>query len=127
MGVLFLLCLVTTTFTKTSRNKWISEPSKEVTFAMNGINYTACSRDVYEEDQNTPFRLKKLPSHPFSPPKPLQRQNIRIVCQQVFNDKTIAATTTLRTKLNISDGTIKWIELIAYVQIWNSRSRPVNL
>ena len=44
-------------------------------------------------------------------PKPLQRQNVPIVCQ-IFNDKTVAALSTLKDKLGISEGTIVLIKLI---------------
>ena len=65
---------------------------------------------VYEEDQKCHFRLTKL-TYSSVYPKPLQRQNVALVCQ-VFNDKTVAAMTSLQTKLHISEGTIKWITLI---------------
>ena len=66
---------------------------------------------LYEEDQKSPFRLTKL-SYSSVFTKPLQRQNINLVCQ-VFNEKTVAAMRTLQPKLTINDGTIKWIELIS--------------
>ena len=44
-------------------------------------------------------------------PKPLQRQSVPLVCQ-VFNDKTEAALSALKTKLNIRDGTIVFVSII---------------
>ena len=89
---------------KNVRNNWYTEPEQ---------GYTARWQDVvavYEEDQKSPFRLTKLTVlSVFS--KLLQHQNIQLV-SQVFNDKTVTAMRTLQTKLNISEGTIKWIDLI---------------
>ena len=99
---------------KNVRNNWITEPNKELSFTMDGKEYPARWKDVvalYEEDQISPFRLTKL-SYSSVFTKPLQRQNINLVCQ-VFNEKTVAAMRTLQPKLAINDGTIKWIELIS--------------
>ena len=55
-------------------------------------------------------RLTKL-THTSVFPKPLQRQSVPLVCQ-VFNDKTVAALTTLKMRLNINEGTIEFINLV---------------
>ena len=98
---------------KKVRNNWITEPNKELSFTMDGKEYTARWKDVvalYEEDQKSPFRLTKL-SYSSVFTKPLQCQNINLVCQ-VFNEKTVPVMRTLQPKLAINDGTIKWIELL---------------
>ena len=86
---------------------------KSSIFKIGDVEYTAYWKDIvatYEEDQKTEFRLTKLT---FSSvyPKPLQRQNTKLV-SQVFNDKTVTAMTTLQQKLIISEGSIKWIKMI---------------
>ena len=98
---------------KNIRNNWITEPTIELTFKVDSVEYTAFWKDViavYEEDQKSTFRLTKL-TYSSVYPKPLQRQNVALVCQ-VFNDKTVAAMISLQTKLHISEGTINWITLI---------------
>ena len=98
---------------KNVSNNWITEPNKELSFTIHDTEYVACWKDVvkiYEEDQKDFFRLTKL-TYSSVYPKPLQRQNTQLVCQ-VFNSKTIAAMRTLKTKLEINEGTILWIELI---------------
>ena len=41
----------------------------------------------------------------------LQRQSVPFVCQ-IFNDKTVAALSTLKDKLRISEGAIVFVKLI---------------
>ena len=76
----------------------------------------------YEEDRQFTLRLKKL-THTSVFPKPLQRQSVPLVCQ-VFNDKTVAALTTLSTKLNINEGTIVFIRLVTnWFKMMNVKDR----
>ena len=77
------------------------------------MSSTAYWKDIvatYEEVQKTEFRLAKL-TFSFVFPKPLPRQNTKLV-SQVFNDKTVAAMTTLQQKLIINEGSVKWIKMI---------------
>ena len=80
---------------------------------MNDVQYVGCWNDVatlYNEDKKNAIRLTKLTYTSVSP-KPLQRQNIDLVCQ-VFNDKTCAALSSLSQQLNLSEGTVILIRLI---------------
>ena len=48
---------------KNVRNNWITEPSKELTFNVDGNEYVANWADIlklYEEDKQTPIRLTNL-------------------------------------------------------------------
>ena len=65
---------------------------------------------LYEEDRKTSLRLTNL-THTSVFPKPLQRQSVPLVCQ-VFNDKTVAALTILSSKLEINEGTIRFIRIV---------------
>ena len=56
------------------------------------------------------MRLTKL-NYTSVNPKPLQRQSIDLVCQ-VFNEKTSAALVASKAKLDVSQGTINFINLI---------------
>ena len=98
---------------KNVRNNWITVTDQELSFLMDGKNYTARWADIkalYDEDRKTMLRLTKL-THTSVFPKPLQRQSVPLVCQ-VFNDKTVAALQVLQTKLAISQGTIEFVRLI---------------
>jgi hypothetical protein len=98
---------------KNIRNNWITVSNKELTFMKDGIVYTARWADieaVYNEDRTTSIRLTKL-TYSSVYPKPLQRQSVPFVCQ-VFHEKTVAALSTLKDKLCISEGTIILIKLI---------------
>ena len=44
-------------------------------------------------------------------PKPLQRQSVPFFCQ-IFHDKTVAALSTVKDKLGLSEGTIIFVKLI---------------
>ena len=108
------------------RYNWFTEANKELCFKIGDVEYTAYWKDIvatYEEDQKTEFRLTKLT---FSSvyPKPLQRQNTKLV-SQVFNDKTVAAMTTLQQKLIISDGSIKWIQIIQWYKMMSVKSKYI--
>ena len=97
---------------KNIRNKWITEENQQLSFSVDGKNYIAHwsdIRELYEEDRKKLIRLTKL-THTSVFPKPLQRQSIPLVCQ-VFNDKTVAALSTLKCKLKISEGTIKFVRI----------------
>ena len=50
-------------------------------------------------------------THSATYPKPLQRQNVSLVCQ-VSNDKTVAALKTLKNKIKMNEGTIKFVQMI---------------
>lgn len=98
---------------KNIRNNWINESSKELTFLKDGITYTACWADIeklYNMDRQSSIRLTKLT---FSSvyPKPLQRQSVPFVVQ-VFHEKTVAALSTFKDELFISEGTIIFLKLI---------------
>ena len=69
-----------------------------------------CNFSLQDEDQKGPIRLTKL-SFSSVFPKSLQRQNTGLVCQ-VFNEKTVAAMKSLKEKLDLSQGTIIWIDMI---------------
>lgn len=50
-------------------------------------------------------------THSATYPKPLQRQNVSLVCQ-VSNDKTVAALKTLKNKIKMNEGTIEFVQMI---------------
>ena len=88
---------------KNLRNNWITEATQRLSLMKNGIEYIACWNDIkklYNEDRQTSLRLTKL-THTAVYTKPLQCQSVPLV-RQVFNEKTIAALSTLQAKLNIS-------------------------
>ena len=98
---------------KNIRNNWITEPAKKLAFSTNDIQYVACWNDVatlFNEDKKNAIRPTKLMYISVNP-KPLQRQNIDLVCQ-VFNDKTCAALSSLSQQLNFSEGTVILISLM---------------
>ena len=48
---------------KNIRNKWITGPSKELSFTFNNVKYVACWNDItklYNEDKSHPVRLTKI-------------------------------------------------------------------
>ena len=86
---------------------------QQLSFTIDDKEYVACWADIrslYMEDRNTSIRLTKLTYNSIFP-KPLQRQSVPLVCQ-VSHDKTVAALTTLKTKLNINEGTIELVRLV---------------
>ena len=98
---------------KNIRNNWITVTDKTLSFVKDEKTLIASWADVqalYEEDRHTTLRLTKL-THTSVYPKPLQRQSVPLV-SQVFNEKTVAAMTSLQTNLKINDGTIEFIRLI---------------
>ena len=100
-------------FFKNIRNNWITEENQQLSFSVDGKNYIARwsdIRELYEEDRKTLIRLTKLTRTSVFP-KPLQRQSVPLVCQ-VFNDKTVAALSRLKSKLKISEGTIKFVRIV---------------
>ena len=56
------------------------------------------------------IRLTKI-TYTFVYPKPLQRQSVPFVCQ-IYHDKTVAALSTVKDKLGLSEGTIIFAKLI---------------
>ena len=82
------------------RNNWIAEPSKELTFNVDGNEYVAKWADIvklYEEDKQTPIRLTKL-TYISGHPKPLQRQSVPLVWQ-VFHEKNVCCIRGIRAQL----------------------------
>ena len=82
---------------KNIRNNWIAVPHKELTFTKYGKSHIARWKDIdalYIEDRKISIRLTKI-TYTAVYPKPLQRQSVPFVCQ-IFNDKTVAALSTLK-------------------------------
>ena len=98
---------------KNIRNNWITVMNKTLSFEKDGVSYFAAWSDIialYDEDRHSTIRMTKL-THTSVYPKPLQRQSVPLVCQ-VFNDKTVAALKSLKSKLKINEGTIVFIEMV---------------
>lgn len=98
---------------KNIRNNWITEPLQELSFEMDGTQYTACWKDIvklHDIDNKTPLRMTKL-THTAVHPKVLQRQSVPLVCK-VFDDKTVAAFQAVKEKLHFQSGTVKFLTLI---------------
>ena len=98
---------------KNIRNNWITVPHKELAFTKDGKSHIARWKDIealYIEDRKNCIRLTKI-TYTAVYPKPLQRQSMPFVCQ-IFNDKTVAALSTLKYMLSISEGTIVFVKLI---------------
>ena len=75
--------------------------------------YVARWRDIealYNEDRKNTIRLTKI-TYTAVYPKPLQRQSVPFVCQ-IFHEKTVAALSTLKNQLDISEGTMIFVKLI---------------
>jgi hypothetical protein len=110
---------------KNIRNNWITEPQQELSFQLDGTEYTACWKDIrrlYEIDSKTPLRLTRL-THTAVFPKVLQRQSVPLVCK-VFDDKTVAAFEAVKDKLNFQPGTVKLVALITnWFQMMNVKDR----
>ena len=66
---------------------------------------------LYKESKRNHIRLTKI-TYTAMYPKPLQRQSVPFVCQ-IFHDKTVAALSTVKDKLGLSEGTIIFVKLIA--------------
>ena len=78
---------------------------------MNDTEYVACWKHIETVQRgstkpDTPHQIES-----YLNPKPLQRQNIDLVCN-IFNDKTCAALTALNVKLKVSQGTVVFVKLI---------------
>ena len=98
---------------KNIRNNWITVHNKELSFTKDGKAYVARWKDIealYNEDRKNNIRLTKI-TYTAVYPNPLQRQSVPFVCQ-IFNDKTVAALSALKDKLDISEGTIIFVKLI---------------
>ena len=98
---------------KNIRNNWITVANQILSFEKDGVSCIATWSDIialYEEDRRSTIRMTKLP-HTSVYPKPLQRLSVPLV-SQVFNEKTVAALKSLKSKLKISDGTIVFVEMI---------------
>ena len=80
------------------------------------IAYWSDIKALYEEDRLTAIRLTKL-THTAVFPKPLQRQSVLLVCQ-VSHNKTVAALSTLKTKLNF--------EFVRLVKDWFNMNNVKN-
>ena len=65
-------------------------------------------RSIIQETQE--IRLTKI-TYTVVYPKPLQRQSVPFVCQ-IFHDKTVAALSTVKNKLGLSEGIIIFVKLI---------------
>ena len=91
----------------------ITEPSKELTFNVDGIEYVAKWADIvilYEEDKQTPIRLTKLTYNSVHP-KPLQRQSVPILW-------------ALEPNLHFSRGTMTFINIICkWYKMMNVKSK----
>ena len=116
---------------KNIRNNWITEPTKELLFSLDGKEFLACWSDIenlYKEDRETPVRLTTL-NYTAVSPKPLQWQSIDLV-SKVFNDKTIAALqlNELKKKFGISEGTSIFVSLISnWYKIMNVKSKYLHI
>ena len=110
---------------KNIRNNWITVFNQTLSFEKDGISYVAAWSDIialYDEDRQSTFRMTKL-THTSVYPKPLQRQSVPLV-SQVFNDKTVAALKSLKSKLKISEGTFVFIEMISnWFKMMNVKDR----
>ena len=92
---------------KNIRNNWITVHDQELSFTKAGKKYVARWKDIealYNEVRKNNIRLTKI-TYTAVYPKPLQRQSVPFVCQ-IFNDQTVAALSTLKDKLGISERTI---------------------
>ena len=110
---------------KNVHNNWITEPSKELTFSVDGNEYVAKWADIlrlYEDDKQTPIRLTKL-TYSSVHPKPLQCQSVPLV-YQVFDEKVYAALEALDTNLHFSRGTMIFINIICkWYKMMNVKSK----
>ena len=90
---------------KNIRNNWITETQQELSFQLDGTDYTARCQDIchlYEIDNRTPRRMTKLTHRPTAVfPKVLQRQSVPLVCK-VFDDKTGAAFEAVKDNLEFN-------------------------
>ena len=85
----------------------------KIFFIKEGKTYVARWKDIhtlYKEDRRNHIRLTKI-TYTAVYPKPLQRQSVPFVCQ-VFHDKTVAALSTVKDKLGLSEDTIIFVKLI---------------
>ena len=88
-------------------------PDKELSFIKEGKTYVARWKDIetlYEDDRRNHICLTEI-TYTAVYPKPLQRQSVPFVCQ-IFHDKTVAALSTVKDKLGLSEGTIIFVKLI---------------
>ena len=77
---------------------------------------------LYEEDRVTAVRLTKL-NYTSVHSKILQRQSVPLVCQ-VFHEKTAAALLTLKGKLHVEEGTVRFINLVTtWFKMMNIKDR----
>ena len=84
---------------------------KELSFTKDGKTYVAQWKGIeaiYNEDRKNSIHLTKF-TYTAVYSKPLQRQSV--VCP-IFNDKTVAALSTLKDKLGISEGILIFVKLI---------------
>ena len=98
---------------KNVRNNWITVPDKEFCFIKEGKTYVARWKDIealFEEDRRNHIHLTEI-TYTAVYPKPLQRQSVPFVFQ-IFHDKTVAALSTVKDKLCLSEGTIISVKLI---------------
>ena len=113
---------------KNLRNNWISESLKQLSFHIDGREYLACWSDIvnlYEEDEKNPICLTKL-THTSIYPKPLQRRSVSLV-HQVFNEKNCAALKELSAKINISLGTLLFVQIISgWFKIMNIKDKFIH-
>ena len=96
------------------RNNWFTVQNKVLSFINDGKTYVARWRDieaVYNGNRKNSICLTKI-TYTGVYPKPLQGQSVSFVCQ-IFNDKTVAALSTLKDKLGIIEGTIIFVKLIS--------------
>ena len=111
---------------KNLRNNWISEALKLLSFHIDAREYLACwSINLYEEDKKNPIRLTKLTRTSIYP-KPLQRQSVSLV-HQVFNEKTRASLKEPSAKINISLGTLLFVQIISdWFKIMNIKDKFIH-
>ena len=82
---------------KNVRNNWFTEPSKKLTFTVDGKEYLASWKDIetlYNVDKVMPVRLTKLTQASVYP-KPLQRHSVPLVCK-VFNEKNTCCSISFK-------------------------------
>ena len=98
---------------KNIRNNWTTVPDKKLSFIKEGKTYVARWKNIealHEEDRRNHIRLTKI-TYTTVYPKPLQRQSLLFVFQ-IFHDKTVAALSTVKDKLGLSEGTLIFVKLI---------------
>ena len=103
---------------KNIRNNWITEPSQELIYILNGESKVAKWSDLKKlyklESHDGIVKLSQLTDISITP-KPIERQRVSYVLQ-VFHEKTITALKD-HTQMQNAEETITFLEII--LRFWN--------